>query len=550
MAALAYPGRRCAGACVSRVELRIECKNLRDCDVLSKSDPCAVLYMYDGTSFKEEGRTEVIKNNHDPQFVKTFQLDYYFETVQLVKVAIFDLDNSTDSLKDDDFLGMIECTLGQIVSGSPFTRQLLKCKGETATKGTITIRAEELKEGTENVEMHFRATNLENKDGLLGKSDPYLQISSKAKDGTTHVIWKTEVIKNNLNPTWKPFSLRVSTLCGNDPSKPILIDVYDYDNDGSHDLIGSFTTTLFEMMKTKDGEVSWPVIDPKKVGKKKYTNSGTVFLSKCIKTREYSFLDFIFGGLQINLSIAIDFTASNGDPSDPKSLHHISPVSPNEYQQAIYAVGRVVQDYDSDKLFPVLGFGAKLPSSSEVAFEFAVNFNPNRPHCAGIDGVLQAYANCIRQVELYGPTNVAPIINHVARFAQQAQQQEKAGKGAAAYFILLLLTDGAVTDIQATVDAIVQASTLPMSLIIVGVGTADFSLMNFLDGDDGKLKSSSGKYAARDIVQFVPFRDFKQASADQLARYVLAEIPGQVTQYFKQRGLPPNKTGAPVQQQR
>ena len=43
---------------------------------------------------------------------------------------------------------------------------------------------------------------------------------------------------------------------------------------------------------------------------------------------------------------------------------------------------------------------------------------------SGIDGVLQAYANCIRYVQLYGPTNVAPIIQHVARFAAAAQKEE------------------------------------------------------------------------------------------------------------------------------
>ena len=43
---------------------------------------------------------------------------------------------------------------------------------------------------------------------------------------------------------------------------------------------------------------------------------------------------------------------------------------------------------------------------------------------SGIDGVLQAYTNCIRYVQLYGPTNVAPIIQHVARFAAAAQKEE------------------------------------------------------------------------------------------------------------------------------
>jgi hypothetical protein len=56
-------------------------------------------------------------------------------------------------------------------------------------------------------------------------------------------------------------------------------------------------------------------------------------------------------------------------------------------------------------------------------------------------------------------------------------------------------------------QAIVEASTLPMSIIIVGVGNAEFDAMEELDGDTVRL-SSRGKVAARDIVQFVPMREF------------------------------------------
>lgn len=73
-----------------------------------------------------------------------------------------------------------------------------------------------------------------------------------------------------------------------------------------------------------------------------------------------------------------------------------------------------------------------------------------------------------------------------------------------------MLTDGVLSDFSATKQAIVNASKLPMSLIIVGVGGADFSEMNELDGDDGLLRGPSGEAAKRDIVQFVPFRNFKQ----------------------------------------
>ena len=87
--------------------------------------------------------------------------------------------------------------------------------------------------------------------------------------------------------------------------------------------------------------------------------------------------------------------------------------------------------------------------------------------------------------------------------------------------MLLLLTDGVITDMNETRAAIVYASGLPMSLIIIGVGGADFTDMRMLDGDDGVLRAPNGEPVKRDIVQFVPFRDFKRVSGDvSLASYV------------------------------
>lgn len=88
-----------------------------------------------------------------------------------------------------------------------------------------------------------------------------------------------------------------------------------------------------------------------------------------------------------------------------------------------------------------------------------------------------------------------------------------------------------------TLDLVVQASNLPLSIIIVGVGNANFDNMNRLDGDNG-LYNSKGVQAARDIVQFVPFRDVKM-SGDLLAKELLAELPGQVVQYMSIIGKPP-----------
>ena len=60
------------------------------------------------------GRTENIKNTLNPNFAQSFELDYYFEEVQRVQVCVYDIDNKTSALSDDDFLGLIETTLGQV----------------------------------------------------------------------------------------------------------------------------------------------------------------------------------------------------------------------------------------------------------------------------------------------------------------------------------------------------------------------------------------------------------------------------------------------------
>ena len=75
------------------------------------------------------------------------------------------------------------------------------------------------------------------------------------------------------------------------------------------------------------------------------------------------------------------------------------------------------------------------------------------------------------------------------------------------FFVLLIITDGVITDMDATKRTIVENSNLPFSIIIVGVGGADFDKMDELDSDDSLLEWN-GKKAKRDIVQFVPYRLF------------------------------------------
>lgn len=78
-----------------------------------------------------------------------------------------------------------------------------------------------------------------------------------------------------------------------------------------------------------------------------------------------------------------------------------------------------------------------------------------------------------------------------------------------------------------------------MSIIIIGVGNADFTKMNILDGDQG-LFNSQGQKVARDLVQFVPFNQFA-GQPEILAQNVLQELPDQLAEYYRLMGIKPNK---------
>jgi hypothetical protein len=95
----------------------------------------------------------------------------------------------------------------------------------------------------------------------------------------------------------------------------------------------------------------------------------------------------------------------------------------------------------------------------------------------------------------------------------------------------LILTDGEIHDMEDSINAIIASAYLPLSIIIVGIGNADFGKMVTLDGDDG-LWNCQGVKAKRDLVQFVPYNKFK-GDPENLAKEVLFELPRQLVDYMQ-----------------
>jgi hypothetical protein len=497
----------------TRLHLYFKAEKLKDMDSLSKSDPYAVLYaVVNGQPQGPVGRTETRQNDLNPVFEKAISVDFMFETKQEFILKLLDDDGKGPA--GDDALGNVSFQLAHVVGsrGASLTLDL--------NPGKVTISAkEESKAGRDTVGLKFSGKALKKMD-LFGKSDPYFKLERLLPNGATKLLFQSKHMDGTLDPEWPVLpKLRVNDLTtGNMAEKTLRFSCFDKDV-FSDDPMGHFDFSFQELLDAHRTAQPFILAKPEKAGKR----YGDIYVTACDIHHYPTFLEYLRGGLQINLAVSIDFTGSNGDPRNPKSLHYMDPVQPNQYVRAIMSVCDILMEYDTDKMVPAFGFGAQEPMPSNAVTHFFHLNRQQNPYVPGVQGILDAYGAALSTMRLAGPTNFAPTISGVRALAMSTPN---------VYTILLILTDGEITDMDATINAVVGCNDAPMSIVIVGVGNGcDFAMMNQLDGDGQRLRGSNGVQMTRDIVQFVPFRQFLASPPSALAAEVLREIPDQVVDW-------------------
>ncbi|KAF6167123.1 hypothetical protein GIB67_029761 [Kingdonia uniflora] len=245
-----------------------------------------------------------------------------------------------------------------------------------------------------------------------------------------------------------------------------------------------------------------------------------------------------------NLILGIDFTKSNewtGRYSfNRRSLHAVGSTL-NPYEQAISIIGRTLSPFDEDNLIPCFGFGDASTHDKHV-----FSFFPDHRYCHGFEEVLTRYREIVPHLKLSGPTSFAPLIDASIDIVEQSNGQ---------YHVLVIVADGQVTrnpdtppgklspQEEATINSIVAASQVPLSIILVGVGDGPWDAMHQFDDNI--------PHRAFDNFQFVNFTKIMSENNDTskketaFALAALMEIPLQYRATQSLRIVESNKTGVP-----
>jgi len=592
----------------SRKELKLwlSCRNLPN-QLGDKIDPFLQI-MRPGWSMRDAttrlpGVVTDIKNNDDNPVYDPVTVPFDFTQVEEVMITLWD----KDGISANDKIGSFKVKLGELYfamrdgGAQAFNikkpnGQLVQAHGEPSTCSVLKA----IVPVDEELTITFHGIKLAPKDnyGLFKSSDPYMKLFWHER-GDGQEVLKTNHINRNTNPVWNPAAVKVEHIGNGDWQQDLFISVWDKDV-GADDLIGECDIKAWQLLAPQDGGV---VCDLAKAGKT--GSQGKVGITTNLGRKPMELGDYLAAGVELDFSVAVDFTASNlrngrgntnlhagrtvgrrvgqGPPTsveeeiawppaeDPTGIY---PALMSDYGIAIEQIGRVVEQYDTDKKYTMYAFGglvdkanpgrngttAGLPGFSddyEVPLDFwSAAAGLPEGSTEGADALLAAYTQFVNDCNqvlvphprgghqqgcYYGPTNFAPVVR--AALADMDRDRAKASQYRKhVYKVLVVLTDGKNMDMKQTMREIMNAATEPMSIVFIGVGLSDeFEQLQVLDGDRGyegweRKAGAAAPGPSRDIVQFV---NYPEGNPQELSRLTLQEIPTQMIDAFLGKDVPP-----------
>ena len=486
------------------VELKVEYK-FKKPELLSSFKGTRIkIYHSDVTKdnqFTYIGSTEPLKEN-TLKFDQNFQMYFCFQKRQQIKFEIILYDN----------IQLVNTTLGAILGSKDLSVEIpFFYQGKTEDTSII-VRGKVLKE--EN-KCSFIILNVLTDFSKLPYSDYFIVIYNWNNGKTKQKVWKsTEHQGKQFKFVAKMITL--FDLCLGEKDRKITFEWYGIYSGK----IGSVDTNLNELENAMNSKTPIKIVGADNV------ELGCFYIE--YKVEKISrFVDLVENGLQLQLSIAIDYTGSNGDPEKPESLHYCgNKRKPNQYEQVIKHIGELCQCYDFYKKFPALGFGGIVPPLGETSHCFNISLS-RVEYIDGLENVISTYEKTLKEIKLDGPTYFCPIMKENFTLIKENDQESETS----VYHVILLITDGTIHDMDDFKKTLIKNSDKPFSVIVVGVGNEDFTNMFQLDGDEQDLEDKNGNKCNRDICQFVRFKDFKNPL--RLREKVLMILPNQIEQYYR-----------------
>mmetsp|Transcript_30618 Transcript_30618/g.117062 ORF Transcript_30618/g.117062 Transcript_30618/m.117062 type:complete len:614 (-) Transcript_30618:3062-4903(-) len=542
----------------SKVLLTILCRDLIGLQGHSPRTSAVVYLKSFGVhDWKAVGKTEVHPPSSNPDFSGSVAVHHIFQRYQELRVAVFESRVDGEEPSPQNLIGSADVRLASVIAappGSPFKAQLVNVRSPRSP-GTVLIATTT---GVDPARRMVRTlVRYEDYEPTPEDDDPL--VHGKPKRNLFHrkgrpnepeqpvsteprlYIYRSPDL-NEIQPGTEAASASAGALTNldfytevfmSDPmrpsSAPVLSDGQQQEGEsessgfncaGEFEVVvnssrlnrGNDQRLIYLCVQKGDTTIGGVFSTMQHLIQPVYTAAplslspgGRLLFGPITQNYEPSFTDRLCRGeIELNLMMAVDFTASNGDPNQRGSLHSLVPGVPNVYEAVMRTIGNIVLPICSTDYIPAYGFGAKIPPHNNLSHCFALSGVPERYMVQGVDGLINAYKSSVANAQLHGPTIFSDVIDTASTILSRMMES---GVQRVQYMVLTIISDGVLSDGETFMSKLVHTvSPLPISIVIIGVGNEDFGKMPFFLGDENVPPRSGNKQAARNCLTFATMK--------------------------------------------
>ena len=242
---------------------------------------------------------------------------------------------------------------------------------------------------------------------------------------------------------------------------------------------------------------------------------------------EISLFDFFNSGIKLSCYISLDFSNGNNP--------YINREIKNNFENIIKNISNIILNYTLNYSIFLYGLGGKLNIEDNFKEVFNINKNEIDASINSIDKMLESFNNCTKDIIPDNKIYLSPLLDKVNNEINNLHEVKN-------YNILFILLKDNIynNDIKSTIDAIIESSYLPLTIIIIGVGNSDFDEMkNIFNSIPDTGSNRIKKY--RNNVLFLSLNTNYENNLDNFIESCLKKIVIHMMNYYELIKCTPNQ---------
>lgn len=506
-----------------------------------------------GDDYAVVGETEIIEEDNNPKFSRSVQASYNIQGTQEFRIELYEatLGQNSEYLPEKSCLGSADFIMHELIKANDKCLTIaLKEKKRKSTGvvcvsyervisskkvNTISISAEISPFHKPDINFYYKIYRdiVPPKRRLLETVTEECKEIPKLEDLQLVYDSKYGGIKtNDVIYVWRPLKMTYSNFCLEDPNLQLVLEVgCKKDSEQPEEVKETNQTILCKMFSLSNLQQSELWL-PLNVNDEQY---GIFKLYNPIIAEEGSFLDYVNKGINLKLCIGLDWTVSNNLPTGECTYHNMD-LNLNPYCLIMSSLGKAILCFDSFQSIPVLAFGGSIPDIGRSSC-FALNGKIFEPEVLGMISVIELYVLALKKVKLGGPSYFSEVLKYYADYI--TEYMNISFEDCPRYFIILIITDGSPLDYEETLTELVRLSSLPTSVIFIGINpTLCQPFQQVLEKPDLLYSEFLKRSAERNAIIFYSYEhDPKKLLS--MAKNVFSVIQKQFVEYMTMHNIEP-----------